>query len=55
MEKKGNKSKKSNRYGILFIANVVNVSLPQRKISENENSFPSFPQHHNRGKDSSFI
>ena len=38
----------------LFIVIVVSVSLPQIKISGNEELFPSFPQRHNRINDLSF-
>ena len=36
---------KANRREILFIVIIVSVSLSQMKISANEDSFPSFPQH----------
>ena len=53
MKNKFNKMKKYRQH-ILVIVPVINIPLPQMKISRNENSFPPFRQRCNRGKDFSF-
>ena len=53
MKNKFNKMRKYRQH-ILVIVTVINIPLPQMKISRNENSFPPFWQSCNRGKDFSF-
>ena len=53
MKNKFNKMRKYRQH-ILAIVTVINIPLPQMKISRNENSFPPFRQRCNRGKDFSF-
>ena len=52
MKKRGNKRKKQTD-GIFYLSSLT-ASVPQMKISGNENSFSSFPQRYNRGNDCSF-